>query len=73
MTKLLDTAVAKLRKLPRERQDEAAELLLSLLDQEPDEMQLTRQQIAVIERRLREPGELIDHADVRAYVQTRTK
>lgn len=41
MTKLLDVAIARLRQLPADRQDEAAELLLSLIDQDPDDLQLS--------------------------------
>ena len=45
MTKLLDQAIAKAKSLPSERQDEAAEVLLSILEQEPGTLQLSQEQL----------------------------
>lgn len=67
MTRLLEEAIAKLQKLPDERQDEAAELLLSLVEQDPRTLHLTEEQCAEVERRLSEPAEYASHADVRAF------
>ena len=71
MTKLLDRAIAKLRELPSDRQDEAAELVLSFVEQDPGSMQLSAEQVAEIERRLGEPTEYVEHAEVRAFFQKR--
>jgi hypothetical protein len=67
MTKLLDHAIARLRELPSERQDEAAELLLNMIDEGIDVPRLTDEQVAEVVRRLREPPEYVDHSDVRAF------
>ena len=71
MTKHLEQAIAKLRQLPRDRQDEAAELLLSFIDQDPDSIQLSPEQVAEVERRLRKPAEYVEHAEVRAFLRKR--
>lgn len=67
MTKLLEEAIAKLQKLPGERQDEAAELLLSLVEQDQRSMHLTDDQLAEVVRRLGEPTEYASHEDVRSF------
>ena len=52
MTKLLDKAIAEVRRLPEARQDEAAEVLLSLALQDPDTIRLTDAQQREVARRL---------------------
>lgn len=69
MSKLLNIAIAKLRELPDDRQDEAAELLLSLVGRDEESVQLSAEQIAETRRRLAEPAEHVSHADVRALFQ----
>lgn len=69
MTKLLKQAIEALRKLPPGRQDEAAEILLSVLGQDHESIRLTPEQIAEVERRLGEPAKTSDHAEVRAFFQ----
>lgn len=54
MTKRLEDAIEKVHALPDDRQDEAATLLMSLVEQVPDMEQLDETQIAEIERRLAE-------------------
>ena len=56
MTKLLDNAVERIRAMSPERQDEAAEILLVIAEQDPASVQLSAEQIAELERRLREPA-----------------
>ena len=73
MTKLLDQAIEKVRQLPRERQDEAAELLLSMLDDSPETLQLSAQQVAEVERRLREPAGYVPHAEVLEFFQKKAE
>lgn len=52
MTKLLDEAIEKARSLPDPRQDEAAEILLTMVAQsDPDAPQLTDEQAAEVRRR----------------------
>ncbi len=59
MSDLLDEVVAKVRQLPRERQDEAAEILLSVVEHDPSDYQLSAEQRAEVRRRLAGP---MDHA-----------
>ena len=51
MTELLERAIAKLQTLPGDRQDEAAQMLLSLVDG-PPAVQLTTEQAREVARRL---------------------
>lgn len=61
MTKLLDKAIAEVRKLPENRQDEAADMLLFLAEQETSALSLSPDQQAEIKRRLEsEPHYLSD-------------
>ena len=55
MTELLERAIAKLPTLPGGRQDEAAQLLLSLVDG-PPAVQLTTGQVQEVARRLDTPA-----------------
>ncbi len=71
MTKLLEQAIAKLKILSPDRQDEAAELLLSVVERDNRSLELTDDQAAEVQRRLAEPADHATHADVRAFFQTR--
>ena len=53
MTKLLDEAIAEIRKLPDADQDHAAELLLDLVRRGAGAYELTPEQVAQIEVTLR--------------------
>ena len=66
MTERLEEAIAKLRKLPSDRQDEAAELLLSVIEEDADALRLTPQQAAEVERRLDKPPQHAAREEVRA-------
>ena len=66
MSERLDEAIAKVRKLPRDRQDEAAELLLSVVEEGSDTFRLTPEQVAEVERRLDQPPQYATHEEVRA-------
>ena len=69
MTERLEEVIAKLRELPRDRQDEAAELLLSVVEEDSDAPRLTPQQAAEVERRLSEAPQYAPHEEVRAFFQ----
>ena len=69
MTERLEEAIAKVRRLPRDRQDEAAELLLGMIDEDSGALRLTPQQIAEIEHRLDQPPQYASHEEVRARLQ----
>ena len=66
MTKRLEEAIAKLRELPSDRQDEAAALLLSMIDKESEGLRLTPQQAAEVERRRTQPSRYVPHGEVQA-------
>ena len=66
MTKRLDDAITRIRQLPPERQDVAAELLMSLVEQAPDRPGLMTEQEAAIEC-LVEAGLLASRQDALAY------
>jgi|TARA_B100000315_G_C14487735_1_gene545995 hypothetical protein len=52
MTKLLEQAIEKARLLPTDRQDEAARILLTVVEQSgPDAPQLTDEQVVEVRRR----------------------
>ncbi len=54
MIKQLDEAVSRLRDLPEDQQEAAAVLLFDFLEHKDDEIGLSLEQIAEIERRLAE-------------------
>ena len=66
MTELLDKAIRRIRRLSPEEQDEAAEVLLDMVDQDPDTVRLTPDQIAEIEAILREPPTYASEEQVEA-------
>ena len=72
MTKLLEDAIAKLRDLPDDRQDDVAALVMSLVDHDPQSLGLTDQQVAEVERRLGSSSDYVSHEDVVAFFKTRT-
>ena len=67
MTKLPGQATAAIRTLPNQRQDEAAELLLDLVQDDAGSVRLSPQQAAEVERRLQEPGSCVTHEQVRGF------
>jgi hypothetical protein len=71
MNKRLDEVLTRVRSLPDEQQGEIAELLLDYLDQ--DDVYLTPEQIAEIERGLSDDEPYATDAEVRAVFQRRTK
>jgi hypothetical protein len=67
MTKLLDEAVAKVRRLSEEEQDYAAAMLLGFADREADSYQLTPEHLAEVElaRRQIKDGHFISDEEIR--------
>ena len=70
MTKLLEQAIAAIRTLPNRRQDEAAALLLDLVQDDRGSVHLIPEQAVEVERRLREPGSYVTHDQVRGCFRT---
>lgn len=68
MADRLERAVARVRSLPRERQDEIAELLFILAEQEPGAYQFSDAQLAGIRKGLAEAdaGEFLSDDEVKA-------
>lgn len=52
MTELLEQAIDEVRKLPQARRDEAAEVLLGLVAQDPGSVRLSETQLKNLQRRL---------------------
>ncbi len=66
MTKLLERAIAEIRKLPTERQDDAAGMILQMVEQEKAQYRLTSEQRADVERSIREAdaGKFLDEEEI---------
>ena len=73
MTKLLEKAIAEIRQLPEDRQNEAAEILLDLAFQSSDEKRLTPEQIADLQERLAAPPEYATDQEVEAAFRRLTR
>jgi len=69
MTKSLDLAIERVRKLTADRQDEAAKLLSDWVDHDPTSTRLTDAQVAEIERRLCMTEDTVPHTEVRALFE----
>ena len=71
MTKLLDEAISKVRRLPPERQDAAAEVLMTLAEQSnPAAPRLTADQTTEVRQRLA-AREFASDAQVAAFFRQR--
>lgn len=68
MTKLLDKAFREIAKLPPERQDELAALLLDLIEDKDVEFELTPEQEAELKAAIgrADRGEFASHSEVAA-------
>ena len=64
MSNRLEEAVAKVRELPSDLQEEAADLLLDLVNHDPAEYRLSSEQRAEIRRRLAVSPEYATEAEV---------
>ncbi|HEX9903743.1 MAG TPA: hypothetical protein VGA77_02150 [Propylenella sp.] len=64
MPDLLDEAVARVRLLPQDRQEEAAEILLAIAAHDPSKYQLSPEQRAEVRRRLASPPDHASDAEV---------
>jgi hypothetical protein len=73
MSKRPDDAVERIRRLPSDRQDEAADLLLSLLEQEPGSVRLSPAQAEEVARRLSETSDYTSHEAVGAYFKPKAR
>lgn len=66
MTELLERAIAKLQDLPSDLQDEAAEVLLNVIEKRMD-LELNPEQAQEVARRLETPAGYATHEEVAAF------
>jgi ABC-type nitrate/sulfonate/bicarbonate transport system substrate-binding protein len=70
MTKLLEQAFKQISELCEARQDEAAQVLLDVVSQDPNDVRLSADQITDLSRRLDDPDDSIaSEHDVAAAFQ----
>lgn len=67
MTKLLDDAIAEIRRLPEPQQDEIATIMLELASEGEDDLHLTPEQIQEVRRRLGEPDDFVSDEEMKAF------
>jgi len=73
MNKRLRDAIAEIETLPEDRQNMAADVLRDFVRQEKDEIYLSPEQIAEIERRMADDGPYASEAEVREAFARLTK
>lgn len=68
MTKLLDRAIQEIRKLPPERQDDAAAILLTLAEQGEAKFELTPEQRKNLDESIEQAdaGRFVDEEEIEA-------
>lgn len=69
MSDLLDNAVAQVRKLSADRQQEAAELLMELAEEDAASLRLSPEQREEVRRRLAAPADFASDAEVQEVFQ----
>lgn len=67
MSQLLERAVKKAKALPGHRQDEVAEILLGLVEQDSSDLRLSASQQAEVRRRLALPEPPVSSVDMKAF------
>jgi hypothetical protein len=73
VNKQLNDAIERVKSLPDDRQREAAEILLDFVEDQNRDVLLTQEQIAEIERRLRDDEPFASVEEVRAVIDRLTK
>jgi hypothetical protein len=73
MNKRLEDAITQLKSQSEDRQREAAEILFDFLEQEDENIRLSPEQIAEIERCLSDSEPFADEAEVRKVFARLTK
>lgn len=73
MSDRLDEAMTKVRQLSEDRQEEAADLLLDLVDHDWAEYRLSPEQRAEVRRRLMEPPDYATDAEVEEVFERLTR
>jgi hypothetical protein len=73
MTDRLDEAIARIRELPGDLQEEAAEMLLAFAEPDQSEYRLTAGQVAEVRRRLAEPPDYVPDAELEETLERLTR
>lgn len=73
MSKLLEKAVAEIRRLPEDRQNEAAAILFEIAAQDADESRLSSEQIADLEEWLASAPDYATEEEVEAVFRRLTR
>jgi hypothetical protein len=73
MTETLERAIEQIKRLPRERQDEVGEMLLSMIEQDASGLRLSPEQLAEVDRILAEPQEVVPEHEVKAFFRKLTQ
>jgi hypothetical protein len=73
MTRLLEKAIAEIRRLPDDRQDEVAEILLEIAAHGPGDYELSPEQLADLEERLAGPPDYATEEETAALFERLTK
>lgn len=69
MSDRLNEVLAKVRQLPEDRQEEAADLLFELVEHDPAQFRLSAKQRAEVRRRLAEPPDYASDEEVEEAFQ----
>ncbi len=67
MTKLLNKAFETISSLPQARQDEVAQMLIDLAQQEHSGLTLSEEQMAEVRHRMSSPADYASDAEVEAF------
>jgi hypothetical protein len=59
MTRTLDRVLRRVKTLPPERQDDLGEIILTLIEQDASDFELSDAQMQEVKRRLANPGALV--------------
>lgn len=71
ITKLLDRAIQQVKALSDDRQNDVSEIILSLVEQDGSDLQLSDLQVREVEGRIANPGVPVLYGDVMAYFSKR--
>jgi hypothetical protein len=67
MTKAFEDVIDEVRRLPPDQQRDAAEMLVSFLEQQRSPIGLSQSQIREVERRLAEPDRIVPDEEMAAF------
>jgi hypothetical protein len=73
MTETLERAIEQIKRLPRQRQDEVGEMILSMIEQDASELRLSPEQLAEVDRILAEPQDVVPEHEVKAFFRKLTQ